>query len=59
LNESITALNISLDTFHVVIANIYISPRDLGKYLAEQNYTGRLLAIPKFPFANQNNIGLS
>lgn len=54
-SQSFAQVNVSINDFHVVIANTYISSAALATYLSDSNYTGRVIVIPRFPFANQSN----
>lgn len=55
MNESLRSLNISIKDFHVIVTNTYVSSTALAEFVALSNYTGRILAIPRFPFGNQSN----
>lgn len=55
----LASLNMSLSDFDVLAVNTYMSASELGAFLAEHKFAGRVLTYPKFTFGVQKGLVLT
>lgn len=53
LDKGLASIELSMQDFDVLLTNSYISSSDLGSFLKDIDYKGRLYVLPRYPDANQ------